>query len=114
MDMLDYHAQALIPLGLEPRVGAPVLSVSGEESQAAEQIISDHGLMNEKWVMLHPAAWYWFKAWASERFAALGDAFCKDGFQVALLGSEHERPVAEEVMQASQHPLVSFVGKTSL
>lgn len=111
--MLDYHTQALIPLGLASRVGAPELSVSDEESQVAEQIISYHGLMNKKWVMLHPAARYWFKAWPSERFAALGEGFSKEVFQVALIGSEHERPVVEEVMQASRHPLVSFFGKTS-
>jgi heptosyltransferase-3 len=114
MHMLDYHAQALIPLGLEPRVSHPELSVSGEGSHAAEQILSDHGLKNKKWVMLHSAARYWFKAWPVERFAALGDMLIKEGFQVALIGSEHERRVAEEVMQASQHSFVSLVGKTSL
>jgi len=52
MHMLDYHAQSLIPLGMTPRVCAPELSVSDEESQAAEQILSDNGLQNTKWVML--------------------------------------------------------------
>jgi len=114
MHMLDYHAQLLIPLGMEPRVCAPELNVSDEESQAAEQILANYGLRDTNWVMLHPAARYWFKAWSPERFAALGDALVQEGFQVALVGSEPEQKVAEEVIQASQKKFVSFVGKTTL
>ncbi len=114
MHMLDYHAQSLIPLGMEPRVCAPELNVSDEESQAAEQILANYGLKGVNWVMLHPAARYWFKAWPPERFAALGDALIKEGFQVALIGSEHERSVAEEVIQAGQQKFISLVGKTTI
>jgi len=114
MHMLDYHAQLLIPLGIEPRVCAPELNVSDEESQAADQILANYGLKGVNWVMLHPAARYCFKAWPPERFAALGDALIKEGFQVMLIGSEHEQSVAEEVMQASQQKFVSLVGKTTL
>ncbi len=114
MHMLDYHAQSLIPFGVEPRVCDPELNVSDEESHAVEQILLDNGLKNKKWVMLHPAARYWFKAWSPERFAALGDSLIKEGFQVVLIGSEHEQTVAEEVMQAGQQKFVSLVGKTTL
>jgi predicted lipopolysaccharide heptosyltransferase III len=114
MHMLDYHAQSLIPLGMEPRVCAPELIVSDEESQAAEQILANYGLRDTKWVMLHPAARYWFKAWSPERFAVLGDALVQEGFQVALVGSEPEQKVAEEVIQAGHKKFVSLVGKTTL
>ena len=114
MHMLDYHAQALIPLGIEPRVCAVELHVSDEESRAAEAILATHGLKGKKWVMLHPAARYWFKAWPAERFAALGDALVGEGFQVVLIGSGNEQRVADEVMQAARQPFVSLVGKTSL
>ncbi len=114
MHMLDYHAQLLIPLGMEPRVCAPELNVSDEESQAAEQILANYGLKGVNWVMLHPAARYWFKAWSPERFAALGDALIKEGFQVVLVGSEPEQKVAEEVIQAGQQKFISLVGKTTL
>ncbi|MEC4680651.1 MAG: putative lipopolysaccharide heptosyltransferase III [Nitrospirota bacterium] len=114
MHMLDYHAQLLIPLGMEPRVCAPELNVSDEESQAAEQILANYGLKGVNWVMLHPAARYCFKAWPPERFAALGDALIKEGFQVVLVGSEPEQKVAKEVIQAGQKKFVSLVGKTTL
>ncbi len=114
MHMLDYHAQALIPLGIEPQAGALELHVSDEECQAAEEILAKHGLMGKKWVMLHPAARYWFKAWPAERFAALGDALVGEGLQVVLIGSGNERRVADEVMRVAQQTFVSLVGITSL
>ena len=112
--MVDYHAQALVPLGIEPHVGLPVLHISDEEQQGADQILAVHGLNELKWVMLHPAARYWFKAWPPERFAALGDVFVEEGFSVVLVGSEHEHGVADTVRQAAQYTFISLVGKTSL
>ncbi|MDA0738944.1 MAG: putative lipopolysaccharide heptosyltransferase III [Nitrospirae bacterium] len=114
MHMLDYHAQALIPLGIEPCVCALELNVSDKESQAAEEILATHGLSDKTWIMLHPAARYWFKAWPAERFAALGDALVREGFQVALVGSENEQRVADKVMQSAEQNFVSLVGKTNL
>ena len=112
--MVDYHAQVLIPLGIEPQVCTLELNVSDGECQAAEQILATHGLKGKKWVMLHPAARYWFKAWPVERFAALGDALVGEGFQVVLIGSENELRVADEVMQSAEETFISLVGKTSL
>lgn len=114
MHMLEYHAQALIPLGIEPRVCALEWNVSDKENQAVEEILATHGLSDKKWIMLHPAARYWFKAWPTERFAALGNALVREGFHVALIGSENELKVADEVMQSAEQNFVSLVGKTNL
>lgn len=114
MHMLDYHAQALIPLGIEPRVCDLELNVSDDESRAAEEILAHHGLKGKKWVMLHPAARYWFKAWPAERFAVLGDALVREGFQTVIVGNHDERNMAEDVMNAAQQTFVSLVGKTNL
>ena len=112
--MLDYHAQSFIPLGTDPRVVDTELVVNEEEKQAALQILRDHGLNQKKWAMIHPAARYWFKAWAPERFAALGDALIQKGYHAVLVGSDSETSVAEHVMEASQYSCISLVGKTSL
>ncbi len=114
MHMLDYHAQTLIPLGIEPRVCALELNVRNKESQAAEEMLASYGLRDKKWVMLHPAARYWFKAWPPERFAVLGDALIGEGYQVILIGSENERGIADEVMQGAEQKFISLVGKTNL
>lgn len=114
MHMLDYHAQALIPLGLEPRVCAPELVLTDTETLAAEQILVNHGLKDTKWIMLHPAARYWFKAWPAERFARFGSAMLKEGFQIVLVGTENERSIVDEVMKAGEQQFLSLVGKTNL
>jgi predicted lipopolysaccharide heptosyltransferase III len=114
MHMLEYHAQVLVPMGIEPRVCALELNIIDKESRVAEEILVNHGLKGKKWVMLHPAARYWFKAWPAERFAALGDALIREGFQAVIVGSENERSVGEAVLAAAQQTFVSLVGKTSL
>ena len=114
MHMLDYHAQALIQLGIEPVVRAPELNVSEDERRAANRILAKHGVRDTKWIMLHPAARYRFKAWPPDRFAAVGDAFVKEGFHVVIIGSENERGVADELMKAARQPFVSLVGETTL
>ena len=114
MHMVDYYAQTLTPLGIEPRICDPEWNVSDDESQVVQQILSDHGLANKKWIMLHPAARYWFKAWPADRFAAIGTLFAKEGYQIVLVGSEDEQNVAQEVICAAKETIINLVGKTSI
>ena len=114
MHMLDYHAQTLFPLGIEPKVSNPDIVLTAEEGLAAEQTLIKHKLQNVQWVMLHPAARYWFKAWGAERFAAFGEALVKEGFQVVLVGNENEEAVAEKVVKLAQDKFISLAGKTTL
>ncbi len=114
MHMIDYHAMACSALGLPIRGGDPVLPLSGENHEQAHRIKETLPLDGKPWVMLHPGARYWFKAWSAERFAALADTFHDKGFRVVLVGSPSEQAVATAVMKATKRPLASLVGKTSL
>jgi len=114
MHMLDYHAQTLLLLGIEPQVCDPEIVLTAEEGTAAEKILENHKLKSGKCIVLHSAARYWFKAWGAERFAMLGDALVKEGFQVALVGSPNEESLADEVVKAAKEKIVSLVGRTTL
>lgn len=114
MHMLDYHAQTLFSLGIKPQVCNPEIFFTAEERLAVEQVLVNHKLKNGKWVMLHPAARYWFKAWGAERFAALGEALFKEGFKVVLVGSENEEGLAENIIKLAQNKFISLAGKTTL
>ncbi len=69
MHMVDYHAQVLACLGIGTNVGEPELFIGEEDQLAADRLLHHAGCRGEKWVMIHPAARYWFKAWPAERFA---------------------------------------------
>ena len=114
MHMVDYHAKALEPLGIHESGKSPELFLSEEDEQAASHMVNGLGLTNSRWVMIHPAARYWFKAWPPERFAALGDALMGRGYQVVLVGSSHEVKVEENILRQSKHQFISLIGKTKL
>jgi len=112
--MLNYHARALIPLGIEPRVCSPEIVLTDQERQSVDRLLTRYALHNKKWVMLHPAARYWFKAWAPQRFAEVGDALIRDGYHVVVVGSESEQELVNQVMHSAQQTFVSLVGQTTL
>lgn len=112
--VIDYHAMALPSLGLSMEGGDPVLPLSGEDHERAHHVVESLQLDRTRWVMIHPAARYWFKAWPPDRFAALGDAFHERGFQVALVGSPEERPIGTEILQTAKRPMISLIGNTRL
>ncbi len=114
MHMVDYHAKLLECIGIRDVPGMPQLFVSEDAERAALHTLETVGIARQPWVMIHPAARYWFKAWPAERFAALSDAFYEKGFHAVLVGSQHERALEREILEVAQRPLVSLMGKTSL
>ncbi len=114
MHMVDYHAKALEFLGIRDVSGNPQLFVSEDDTRTALQMLETVGLSGQPWIMIHPAARYWFKAWPAERFAALGDALHDRGFRVVLVGSRNDRRLETEILQCAGRSFVSLIGKTSL
>ncbi len=114
MHMVEYHAKALEFLGIRDVPGNPELFLSEDEHRAASHMLETVGLSGQPWIMIHPAARYWFKAWPAERFAALGDALHEQGFQVALVGNRNDRLLETEILRYAKRSFVSLIGKTSL
>ena len=114
MHIVDYHTKALEHLGIMEAAGNPEIVLSDEEIRVARHLVETMGLEGEPWIMIHPAARYWFKAWPAERFAALGDTLVRKGFQVVMVGSENERELADRVMQAAHEKFISLVGNTTI
>ncbi len=114
MHMVDYHAQALTCLGVSANVGEPELFVGEEDELAADRLLHHAGRGGEKWVMIHPAARYWFKAWPPERFAGLSDTLVERGLKVVLVGHSDDQGIGEVVQGTAKHKLISLIGQTSL
>ena len=112
--VIDYHATALPSLGLSMEGGDPILPLSGEDHERARHVVESLQLDRTRWIMIHPAARYWFKAWPPDRFAALGDAFQERGFQVVLVGSPEERSIGTEILQTAKRSMISLIGNTRL
>jgi predicted lipopolysaccharide heptosyltransferase III len=114
MHMVDYHGQVVSQLGIHHTRGAPEVFVSEQEEEVAQQLLQEKQLHDRPWVMIHPTARYWSKAWPAKRFAALSDWLAKQGISVVLVGSDKDRKVAQEIQRTSESTPVSLMGKTSL
>ena len=112
--VVDYHAMALPSLGLSMEGGEPILPLSREDHERADHVVESLQLDRTRWIMIHPAARYWFKAWPPDRFAALGDAFHERGFQCVLVGSPDDRSIETEILQTAKRSMISLIGNTRL
>ena len=95
----------------------PTLCLEPEEEALGAQLLSEAGLPGQgPWVGLSPGAAYGpAKRWEPARFAALGRELQREfDARLVLLGADDERPVAEEVKDQLQAPVVDLVGRTGL
>jgi len=95
----------------------PTLYLEPEEEAMGAQILSEADLSGQgPWVGLSPGAAYGpAKRWPAARFAALGRELQQEfGARLVLLGGDEERPVADEVKEQLQGPVVDLVGRISL
>ncbi|MCA9472004.1 MAG: putative lipopolysaccharide heptosyltransferase III [Nitrospirales bacterium] len=111
--MVDQHLQTLssigTPLGEIPN---PTVFVGKEDERNARDWLSESGLLERRWVMIHPAARYWFKAWPLERFADLIDRLSADGFMSVLVGQEQEK--GEKIQALANAKVLSCIGRTDV
>ena len=112
-----YFLGLLKALGGVATFTPPALYLDSEEEDHAAQFLTEVELPGHgPWVGLSPGAAYGpAKRWPPERFAALGRALQQElGARLVLLGGKTERPVAEQVKEHLQAPVVDLVGRTSL
>ena len=114
MHMVEYHSKALEALGIYDPPENPQFFLSEKDEKETLELLDGLELSGSKWVMIHPAARYWFKAWPPDRFAALADELVKKGYKVVLIGNQKESEVEREVLKFSNSPIISLIGKTSL
>ena len=114
MHMIDYHGQVASQLGVHGALGQPEVFVSDREEAVAQRLLEEEGLQGHPWVMMHPAARYWFKAWPAERFAALSDRLAKQGIAVVLVGNHKDQMIAGEIQARAESKPVSLMGRTSI
>ena len=114
MHMVEYHQQALAGLGITESVGHPEIYVHSKVHQQDEEKLSENFANGQPLVLLHPTARYTFKAWPLERFAALADWLSEQGVSVALIGSQREIQIGQQIVNLSRSKPLSLMGNTQL
>jgi len=93
------------------------IQATSEERASARRLLSDEGVPREaKFLVLNPGAAYGSaKRWHVDRFAAVADSLAYElQLHVALIGSQHERPIAEQIRNRMTAPAAILTGRTSL
>jgi predicted lipopolysaccharide heptosyltransferase III len=114
MHMVEYHQQAIAGLGIKESVGEPEVYIHSEVRQQDKEEFGDFSAKGQPLVLLHPTARYVFKAWPLERFAAVADWLSGQGIHVALIGSQREILIGQQIINLTKHKPVNLMGKTRL
>jgi heptosyltransferase II len=110
-------------LDLAAAVSAPVdhpsieIEASAEEKAQARKLLASAGIdADRNFLVLNPGAAYGSaKRWGEDRFAEAGDALAAElGIDVAIIGSEKERSIAERVQSLMTARVVVLNGRTRL
>lgn len=97
--------------GAEPARIEPYITVTPRDLRESCQVVPED---DEPLVILHPGASDPRRRWSAERFARVGDALVREGWQVALVGIPDERPVVDAVLAAMEEPVMDLCGRLSL
>jgi len=114
MHMVDYHAQALVPLGVTDSVEDPKVFIDPQDEEAGSQLLASLSPGAKRVVLLFPSARYVFKAWPVERFAALADWLGEQGMVTALIGTQKEMLIGQQIINLAKHKPVNLMGRTRL
>ncbi|GJL56325.1 MAG: glycosyl transferase family 9 [Nitrospirales bacterium] len=112
--MIEYHTQTLTLIDVHAEAHMPTVHVGTEHDLRAQAILEELGLIDQRWVMIHPTARYWFKAWPLERFARLSDRLVEASLRVVLVGDAHDHAIASAIQEHAQVSIDSLMGKTTL
>ena len=114
MHMVEYHQQALEPLGITASVGNPEIHLQSAITEPKEEDFAEVFTQGQPLVLFHPTARYTFKAWPIERFAVLADCLSEQGVNVGLIGSPKEIQIGQQIRNLTKHKPISLMGSTKL
>ncbi len=93
------------------------IQATADERQDARKLLAAEGLPNgTPFLVLNPGAAYGSaKRWHEDRFAEVADTMARElGLHVALIGSQAERLIAEQIRDRMKATTAVLSGKTSL
>ena len=101
-------------IGLDAEDDTLEFPLSVADRQAADVIASAAGLRLDKTVFIHPGARLASRRWPLERFARVARTLARDGWQIAVTGSQGESEMAQALTARSGYALHNLCGTTTL
>jgi heptosyltransferase-2 len=114
---VHYYLDLVKTLSAETEMTSIEIEATSAERADARRLLKAEGIGNDvKFLVLNPGAAYGSaKRWNEARFAAVADTLAgRLNMAVALIGSEKERPIAEQIQTLMKTRSAVLTGKTSL
>jgi heptosyltransferase-2/heptosyltransferase-3 len=84
------------------------LAVTREAAKAVDQRLADAGLDDRKIALIHPAAAFATKQWATENFARVAESLDKRGFASVAIAARQERETLESLLNQARIRIAAF------
>jgi len=94
-----------VPVTDRPRT---TLRVSPQAAASINQRLAEIGLEDRKIALIHPAAAFATKQWATENFARVAEYLAERGFAPVAVAASHEQTVLETLVESSSVPIVTL------
>ena len=94
-----------VPVTDRPRT---VLGVSPQAAATINQRLAAIGLEDRKIALIHPAAAFATKQWATENFARVVEYLAERGFAPVAIAAPHEHAVLDTLVESSSVPVVTL------
>ena len=114
---MDYYLNLVKMLNANTDCPSLEIQASPEERADARKLLRAEGIAaGARYLVLNPGAAYGSaKRWHEDRFAVVADTLAGElGLDVALIGSEAERAIAEQIQDRMKTKAAVLSGKTSL
>jgi len=116
---IDRNLGLLHPLGMKG--GDPVLPSlypSVEDVATVDRLLADArtgGVVTENLIAVAPGSVWNTKRWPADRFASLVRCLVRDGFSIALVGGQEDRPICDAIAGAAgERGTVNSAGRLTL
>jgi ADP-heptose:LPS heptosyltransferase len=111
---VDRHLQLMAFLGAPSTDRHLEFPIHTRERTEARRIRAWSSRTDSPYVVLHPGATAPSRRWPPERFAAVGDALVRRGFEVLVTGVPTEMTLCQRLCAAMRRPVANLCGRTNL
>jgi heptosyltransferase-2 len=114
---VEYYLELVKTFHTSADTASIEIQATSEERRNARELLKAEGIpFDTPFLVLNPGAAYGSaKRWHTDRFADVADALAGElQLRVALIGSDRERPISEEIRNRMKSSAVMLTGRTSL
>lgn len=115
---VEIHLDALRRLGLYPDTANKSLKIyAGHQAeQAVVQLLANHGLEKQNYIVIHPASRWMFKGWNVESFKTVIKQLSLKGHKIVLISGPDQKEIdlVEQILSDRESTAINLAGQLPL